>query len=492
MLLLCMSCSVGRRSKAGNDIPPPPPPPPPSVVVKDFDNDGIPDNIDWCPDKPGLAEYDGCPEPVKLGSAGPGEPNETDESSMPPPPPPPPHPNLRRGDNSTPGSNQPSSSSSKASLAYSYKNKVKQGESFQLQVEIKLDKQVQEMVNALRARVNSTEAGVTTDSSIVKGLLLGNEKYFEIIPDCDTSIFRVEPLRGTTPVQMVNADRINRWVWRVYALKATTHSTISLIIRASKEGKEFYDLDDGKMDMAVTVLSGGNTGKINALDLLTQPAKGRYSWLWFGLLAVVPLGVVVWRRRRKMAAPCNKIFFSYAWGGESEKVVDQMYTSLHKEGFNVVRDKVDLHYKGKISSFMSDIGTGNFIIVVLSDKYIRSRFCMFELYEIYRNSNLDKDSFMKKVFPVRVEDINLSDAAVIGAYSQYWEEELAKWTERIKQDTSDMTSEDFAQFEIVKKIEAEASRLLYYLSDINALNLNQLSTEDFKALKNALHVALRD
>src|SRR5689334_4833282 len=105
-------------------------------------------------------------------------------------------------------------------------------------------------------------------------------------------------------------------------------------------------------------------------------------------------------------ANSNEIFFSYAWDnqneeGESrEKIVNDLYETLKKENYNVVRDKTDLRYKGLISDFMRRIGKGNYIVVAISDKYLKSQYCMFELLEIFRKSNSDKDTFKEKIFPI--------------------------------------------------------------------------------------------
>ncbi|MBS1599190.1 MAG: OmpA family protein [Bacteroidetes bacterium] len=52
---------------AGNISSPKPPPPPKEVIIpvvekKDRDNDGIVDSLDACPDVPGLAKFNGCPD----------------------------------------------------------------------------------------------------------------------------------------------------------------------------------------------------------------------------------------------------------------------------------------------------------------------------------------------------------------------------------------------------------------------------------------------
>jgi internalin A len=47
-----------------------------------------------------------------------------------------------------------------------------------------------------------------------------------------------------------------------------------------------------------------------------------------------------------------------------------------------------------ISGFMKRIGRADRVIVVLSDKYLRSPYCMTELHIIYRRSNEEKEEFL--------------------------------------------------------------------------------------------------
>lgn len=70
----------------------------------------------------------------------------------------------------------------------------------------------------------------------------------------------------------------------------------------------------------------------------------------------------------------QSVFISYAWGGESENIVNQIDQALQQRGLKIIRDKRDLAYKGSISAFMERIGQGNCTIVVISDKYLRSCF----------------------------------------------------------------------------------------------------------------------
>jgi hypothetical protein len=49
------------------------------------------------------------------------------------------------------------------------------------------------------------------------------------------------------------------------------------------------------------------------------------------------------------------VFISYAWGGESNEVVNQIDQVLQKRGLEIIRDKRELGYEDSISPFMGRI-----------------------------------------------------------------------------------------------------------------------------------------
>ncbi len=129
-----------------------------------------------------------------------------------------------------------------------------------------------------------------------------------------------------------------------------------------------------------------------------------------------------------MAKP--EIFISYAWGGESEHIVNEICVKLGSEKYTIIRDKIDLGYKGNIQEFMQRIGTGNYIIVIISDKYLKSDNCMYEMLQIYQN----KDVY-ERIFPVLLQDARIYDETSRIEYLVYWDEknaELKKHAEALK------------------------------------------------------------
>ena len=97
-------------------------------------------------------------------------------------------------------------------------------------------------------------------------------------------------------------------------------------------------------------------------------------------------------------------FVSYAWGDdtspegqERETIVDRLCAEAEPRGIHIIRDKTTLRLGERITPFMRRIGAGDRVFVILSEKYLRSPYCMFELLEIWRYSRGDEADFRRRV-----------------------------------------------------------------------------------------------
>ena len=77
-----------------------------------------------------------------------------------------------------------------------------------------------------------------------------------------------------------------------------------------------------------------------------------------------------------------------AGSGQGERVLVTCKVAPSKQdNYEVIRDKHNLEYKGFISDFIGEIGQGKCVVVAISQKYVRSPFCMFELFIAALRSN---------------------------------------------------------------------------------------------------------
>lgn len=75
----------------------------------------------------------------------------------------------------------------------------------------------------------------------------------------------------------------------------------------------------------------------------------------------------------------HEVYISYAWGGESEIIVTEICQQLQNNKVKYYIDKKDIAYKDSIREFEERLGAGDYVILVVSDKFLKSKDCMYEL-----------------------------------------------------------------------------------------------------------------
>ena len=149
----------------------------------------------------------------------------------------------------------PAKSLPEASIAYSYRGIMKKGETREIRMKVQLGKAVANVRQDLLDRINQDERPAkmsgSTDTSIIKTLLLAGYKYFKVIPKYNKKIFSIE--FRTDSVQQLDSLKPTNWLWMVTALQATENEIITLHVTGIDEkGVEHY-IDDGDLPIKVNV-----------------------------------------------------------------------------------------------------------------------------------------------------------------------------------------------------------------------------------------------
>jgi hypothetical protein len=181
------------------------------------------------------------------------------------------------------------------------------------------------------------------------------------------------------------------------------------------------------------------------------------------------------------------VLVSYAWGGEREEIVNKIDQALQQRKLKIIRDKRDLGYKGSIREFMERIGQGNCVIVVVSDKYLRSENCMFELVEIAENKQ-----FQDRIFPVVLADADIYKPVKQIQYVKYWEEQIKELKEGIQGVDPTNLQGIYEKLNLYDRIRDNISNLIAILSDMNTLTPAMHQDSDFSTLYEAVVERMQD
>lgn len=178
----------------------------------------------------------------------------------------------------------------------------------------------------------------------------------------------------------------------------------------------------------------------------------------------------------------QQVFISYAWGGESELVANELEAALSSASIQLVRDKTDLGFKGLIREFMQRIGEGNLVILIISDKYLKSKNCMFELLEVAKNGE-----FHNRVFPIVLGDADIYDSLALIRYLKYWDEKIKALNASVKElDNLADTRKVQEDINLYTDIRGAIDDLAGKIGNMNTLTLEIMRAKKYQPLLQAL------
>ncbi len=183
----------------------------------------------------------------------------------------------------------------------------------------------------------------------------------------------------------------------------------------------------------------------------------------------------------------QEIFISYAWGGEREEIVDQLDTEFQRRGVTIIRDKRDLGFKGSIKGFMEQIGTGKAVLLVISEKYLKSPNCCFELVQIAKHGQ-----FKDRIFPIVLNDANIYDPVDRLRYVKHWENKKNELDDLIKTVSAANLDGFREDIDLYTEIRALLPRLMDVLKDMNTLTPDLHRQSEFSEIFGAVMAKLEE
>jgi hypothetical protein len=178
----------------------------------------------------------------------------------------------------------------------------------------------------------------------------------------------------------------------------------------------------------------------------------------------------------------KEIFISYTWRDEHSKpYVEQLEKTFQAKGIKIIRDTNAVGYKERFKEFMQRIGRGKWVIAIITDQYLKSPNCMFELVEIAKNGE-----FYQRIFPIILSDAKISKAIERIKYIQYWEEEIKELDEAMKGVNSAKLQGIREDIDLYTDIRNTIAELTNLLRDMNTLTPEIHSQSEFEDLLKAI------
>ncbi len=168
---------------------------------------------------------------------------------------------------------------------------------------------------------------------------------------------------------------------------------------------------------------------------------------------------------------------SYAWNDESKAKVDELCDEARRRGIEILRDKTGTGRGESITRFMQKLGAGDRVFVILSEKYLKSAYCMYELLEVWRNCRMEDEVFRKRVRVYRLPDAKMSSPLDRTLCAKYWKEQFTELDTLVREHGPNLLGH--ADFQRYKLMQDFSNRV----GDMLALIADTLFPKDFEELK---------
>lgn len=169
------------------------------------------------------------------------------------------------------------------------------------------------------------------------------------------------------------------------------------------------------------------------------------------------------------------IFLSYNWhDGEIADRIDKHLSRV--PGITVKRDVRDIGAWKSIREFMEGIRQQDYAVLIVSDFYLKSKNCMFEVTEMMKGRE-----YTDRIFPAVVET-GIYNPLVRAGYISYWQQECDKLEAAIKGLDPVNAVELTADLKRYKNIASSVGEFLSIVADRNNPDIREVEVQIEKAL----------
>jgi tetratricopeptide (TPR) repeat protein len=167
------------------------------------------------------------------------------------------------------------------------------------------------------------------------------------------------------------------------------------------------------------------------------------------------------------------IFLSYSWADtEQADSIDTFFSSI---GISVTRDVNSLTYRQSVKSFMSSIRDCDYAIILISNDYLKSPNCLFELIELYKEKE-----FSEKFLPIINDDTKVYSLEAKSEIVKYWQEKVESTGTLINTLQPTKTISLIEELKHYETIYSEIDSLLSSITDFKNISFSKGTNTNFK------------
>lgn len=167
------------------------------------------------------------------------------------------------------------------------------------------------------------------------------------------------------------------------------------------------------------------------------------------------------------------IFLSYAWANAN--IADEIDNDFKSIGIQFKRDVRDLEYRTSIKEFMQQIGKSDFVLMIISDEYLKSLNCMYEVTEL-----LNTHEFEKRILPIVIDNATkIFKPSQRTMYYDFWKQEHEEAEKNKKTHTNRDTVEHTLR---CQRIYDNLPEFFQRITDLNVSSYENIKRGNYREL----------
>jgi tetratricopeptide (TPR) repeat protein len=169
------------------------------------------------------------------------------------------------------------------------------------------------------------------------------------------------------------------------------------------------------------------------------------------------------------------IFLSHTWA--DKETAEKIFNTLTQVGIKVKMDNHELKYKDNIVSFMESIRECDFAILLISDKYLKSKNCLYEVLNL-----LKEKSYTEKLLPVILDTAKIYETKDKIEYLKFWTNQQIELATLLKTLDPINASESYNDLKIITNITQSIDAFLAEISRMLNITFKALEKSGYREL----------
>lgn len=169
------------------------------------------------------------------------------------------------------------------------------------------------------------------------------------------------------------------------------------------------------------------------------------------------------------------IFISYSWANTN--LADIIDKAFQPTGLIIKRDVREIGYKGSIKDYMQQVRSTDFVLLIISDNFLKSPNAMYEVLELLKDTD-----FKDKILPIVVDNTQIFKPQDRLEYIKFWTEQHKELEEKLKSVNTTDAMELYKDLKHYEKIRTSIDEFLGVLSDMNSPIFSDLEKNNFQKI----------